>query len=134
MYDDCRILVGSQVYLENDSIPVTNEMEIRARSDLDSLVVLLAPMHEHSETSPDGTATWTFTPVPGYFNDLAETPAISIDPFSWPPGGWPSRGFETKWPGEWNGRFGRGVQYAQMESYVVINDAPDIGSRYVILL
>jgi hypothetical protein len=44
---------------------------------------------------------------------------------SWPTGGWPSTGFETKWPGEWNGRFGRGVIYADQESYFVVNDAQD---------
>ncbi|MBN1782749.1 hypothetical protein JW948_16555 [bacterium] len=128
MYDDCRILVGSTVYLKNDSIPVTDPMEVlalRASEELDSLISIEAPTHEHSETSPNGRATWTFTPVYGYFNELGETPAISIDPNSWPAAGWPSRGFDTKWPGEWNGRFGRGVQYAQMESYVVINDAQD---------
>lgn len=46
-------------------------------------------------------------------------------PESWPPQGWPSRGDELKWPGEWNGRFGRGVKYADQEAYYVINDAQD---------
>ena len=36
----------------------------------------------------------------------------------------PSVGRETKWPGEWDGRFGReSVIYADMETYFVVNDA-----------
>jgi hypothetical protein len=125
MYDDCRILIGGKVFVTNDSIPVTDPAALAVRSGLDSLYLVEAPTHEHSETSPDGTATWTLTPVFGYFNVLSESPAVSIDANTWPPAGWPSRGDEVKWPGEWNGRFGRGIQYAQMESYVVANDAQD---------
>jgi hypothetical protein len=46
-------------------------------------------------------------------------------PNSWPLGGWPSQGYDKKWPGEWNGRFGRGVKYADLETYFVANDAQD---------
>ena len=28
--------------------------------------------------------------------------------------------------GEWNGRFGRGVTYADLETYFVVNDAHDL--------
>lgn len=44
----------------------------------------------------------------GYFNENSEYPAMSNRPESWPPNGWPSTGNQLKWPGEWNGRFGRG--------------------------
>jgi hypothetical protein len=50
---------------------------------------------------------------------------MSNRPSSWPPDGWPSTGTSTKWPGEWDGRFGRGVIYADMETYFVANDAQD---------
>jgi len=123
MYDGCRLVVGSKVYVENDSFPVTDRIEISTRSDIDSLFIVES--HASSETDPSGTISWANTPVFGYFNELSENPAISINPATWPINGWPSRGSETKWPGEWNGRFGRGVQYAQLESYFVMNDAQD---------
>ncbi|MDZ7260680.1 MAG: hypothetical protein ONB05_00975, partial [candidate division KSB1 bacterium] len=57
-------------------------------------------------------------------------PAMSNKPNSWPLNGWPSTGFEKKWPGEWNGRFGRGITKAALESYFVANDAQDM--EYII--
>ena len=123
MYDGCRLIVGSKVYLENDTLPVTDGDRLNSGAELDSLFIIESDAE--SETAPGGTISWSFTPVFGYFNEVSETPAISIDPASWPIGGWPSRGDELKWPGEWNGRFGRGVQYAQLESYFVMNDAQD---------
>ena len=56
-----------------------------------------------------------------FINDY---PAMSNDPNSWP-SAWPSTGSQTKWPGEWDGRFGRGIQYADLETYFVANDAQD---------
>jgi hypothetical protein len=125
MYDDCRVIIGSRVYLKNDSIPVTDLAEIASNPDIDTLYTVESTIGDHCERSPDGTQNWILTPIFGYFNELSESPAISIDPNTWPPAGWPSRGDELKWPGEWNGRFGRGVQYAQLESYTVSNDAQD---------
>lgn len=123
MYDGCRLIVGGKVYIENDSIPVTDAFEIAGRTDLDSLFIVES--NASSETAPTGDISWAMTPVFGYFNELSESPAISIDPSTWPVAGWPARGDELKWPGEWNGRFGRGVQYAQLESFFVMNDAQD---------
>ena len=77
------------------------------------------------DNDPTGTVEWGFYPVFGYFNETGEYPALSNIENSWPIGGWPSTGFETKWPGEWNGRFGRGVTYADQESFYVVNDAQD---------
>ncbi len=118
LYDGLRIIIGSKVYLENDTIPVTDANEIATRSDLDSLFIIEA--NASSETAPGGTISWALTPTFGYFNEVSESPASSIDPATWPTTGWPSRGTDTKWPGEWNGRFGRGVKYAQLESYYVM--------------
>jgi hypothetical protein len=58
-------------------------------------------------------------------NELSEYPALSNLPESWPVAGWPSTNTSLKWPGEWNGRFGRGVIYADQETYFVANDAQD---------
>ena len=127
IFDVLAILVGSQVFMEQDTIPVTDEAEIASRTDLDTLTYVETIWNYEGmlDLNPQGDIVWGFHAVPGYFNDLSETPAVSNDPQSWPPDGWPSRGFEKKWPGEWNGRFGRGVQYAQLESYFVANDAQD---------
>jgi hypothetical protein len=127
IFDVLSVLVGAQVFLEQDTIPVTDPEEIASRTDLDVLtfVETIWNYEQMLDLNPEGDIVWGFHAVPGYFNELSETPGISNDPNSWPPGGWPSRGFETKWPGEWNGRFGRGVQYAQLESYFVANDAQD---------
>ncbi|MCP4413753.1 MAG: hypothetical protein GY808_14430, partial [Gammaproteobacteria bacterium] len=50
---------------------------------------------------------------------------MSNIPGSWPTAGWPAGGGSTQWPGEWDGRFGRGVIYADLETYFVANDAQD---------
>ena len=71
------------------------------------------------------TIRWQFTPVKGYINPSQDYTAMSNKPDSWPTEGWPSTGFEKKWPGEWNGRFGRGMQYADLEAFFVNNDAQD---------
>ncbi len=127
IFDFLAVLIGAQVFLEKDTIPVTDETEIQTRNDLDSLyyVETIWNYHDMLDQNPAGDLVWGLHPVPGYCNELSETPAVSDDPLSWPPAGWPSRGFEKKWPGEWNGRFGRGVQYAQKECYFVANDAQD---------
>ncbi|NQT26149.1 hypothetical protein HQ585_12395 [candidate division KSB1 bacterium] len=127
IFDVLSVLVGAQVFLEQDTIPVTDEAQIISRTDLDTLYYIQTIWNYEGmlDLNPEGDIVWGFHAVPGYFNELSETPAISNDSLSWPPGGWPSRGAETKWPGEWNGRFGRGVKYAQLESYFVANDAQD---------
>ena len=77
------------------------------------------------DTDPTGTIEWGFYPVKGYMNINSDYPAMSNKPNSWPVDGWPSTGFEKKWMGEWNGRFGRGIMYADLETYFVVNDAQD---------
>ncbi len=81
---------------------------------------------EEMDRDPTGTVEWGFYPVFGYFNESGEYPAVSNIEDSWPSSGWPSTGLEKKWQGEWNGRFGRGVKYADQESYYVVNDAQDL--------
>jgi hypothetical protein len=127
MFDSAILIVAAKVFVEQDSIPVTDMIDIRSRDprELDSLYFALSGRNDIDiDRSPDGTVEWGFEPVFGYFNVSSESPAISTDPYSWPTEGWPSTGFERKWPGKWNGRFGP-FPYAHMESYFVMNDAQD---------
>ena len=71
------------------------------------------------DINPSGTFEYGLYPAFGYFNESNEYPAMSNRPSSWPANGWPSIGRDTKWPGEWDGRFGRGVIYvAAMHGYL----------------
>ncbi|MCD6374784.1 MAG: hypothetical protein J7L94_04605 [Caldisericaceae bacterium] len=126
MLDGVALMIDAKVYLENDSIPVTDLNEIAQRADeLQNLYFLQTSYREGGDFDPTGTVEWKMYPVFGYFNINSETPAMSNRPDSWPPDGWPARGFGKKWPGEWNGRFGRGVQYADLETFFTVNDAQD---------
>ncbi len=125
MHDGIATIIGARVYLENDSIPVTEPSEIASRNDLDTLFYMQSSYREFMDDDPTGTVEWALYPVPGYFNELSETPAMSNRPDSWPPQGWPAREEGLKWPGEWNGRFGRGVIKADQESFLVANDSQD---------
>ncbi|MCB9504458.1 MAG: hypothetical protein H6696_21235, partial [Deferribacteres bacterium] len=125
MLDGIALLVGARVFVANDSIPVTDPAELQTRTDLDTLYFLQTSYREEMDRDPTGTIEWGFYPVFGYFNTSSEFPAMSNLSSTWPPGGWPATGRTTKWPGEWNGRFGRGVIYADMETYFVVNDAHD---------
>ena len=129
MTDGIGLLVGAKVYIEDDgddstidSIPLTDPVDIYT-TDHHTLYYLQTSYREEMDRDPTGTVEWGFYPVFGYFNETGEYPALSNIESSWPINGWPSTGFETKWPGEWNGRFGRGVIYADQESYYVVNDA-----------
>jgi len=129
MIDVGSLVVFSKVFVKNDSIPITdlNELAlVRDDDNIDSLVYVQSGWTWNYDTNYDETIRWQFTPVKGYFNPAQDYVAMSNKPDSWPIEGWPSRGFDTKWPGEWNGRFGRGIQYADLESYFVFNDAQDL--------
>jgi len=125
MHDGICLLIGARVFVENDSIPVTDLNEIANRTDLDTLYYCQSSYREHMDKNPTGTIEWGLYPVFGYFNEFSETPAMSNLPESWPLLGWPAFGDELIWPGEWNGRFGRGVMKADQECYFVVNDAHD---------
>lgn len=125
MHDGIAVLVGAQVFVENGATPVTDPVQIATRRDLDTLWFVQSSFREFMDRDPTGTIEWGFYPIFGYFNELSETPAMSDNPGSWPTKGWPARGDELKWPGEWNGRFGRGIMKADLESYFVVNDAQD---------
>ena len=87
---------------------------------------LIYPMstnyREDIDRDPETQVPWGWAPVPGYANPLAESPARSDDPRTWP-AEWPDRPID--WAGQWNGFFGRGVQNADLETYFVFDDAFD---------
>ncbi len=125
MTDGVGLLIGARVFVENDSIPVTDPVQIRTRQDLDTLYFLQTSYREEMDRDPTGTIEWGLYPVFGYFNEAGEYPAMSNRPDSWPPEGWPWTGRLLHWPGEWDGRFGRGKMEADLETYFVANDAQD---------
>ena len=125
MIDAIALLIGATIYVEGDSIPLDSWEKIIDNPDVESLFYLQTYYSGRIDTNPEGTVEYAMQPVFGYFSETSEHPAMSNRPDSWPLGGWPSRGFEKKWQGEWNGRFGRGVQYADLETYFVANDAQD---------
>lgn len=95
----------------------------------DTLGVLL---HILSESSLDWDATdidqatgnqMGWEPIPGYFNPLQDSPAMSDISESWP-NLWPDKMEQDNpgWPGSWNGYFGRDVFQADQESYFVMDD------------
>ena len=122
MHDGIATLVGARVFLENDTIPVTSGYQ--GRGDIDTLYYIQSSYREHMDLDPTLTIEYGLYPVFGYFNELSETPAMSNQPGSWPVEGWPSN-IGKKWPGEWNGRFGRGVIKSDLECFFVTNDAQD---------
>jgi hypothetical protein len=136
-FDSFNLIVGNMVFIQkcptcpHDTLPVIDEGKIQ---DLSSQGLLDTLWYAQSSSiqpgfmdlDPTGTIEYGFWPVKGYSNFLSEYPAMSNIPDSWPPGGWPSTGLQTFYPGEWNGRFGRGVKYADLESYWVCNDAQDL--------
>ncbi|MCI0514868.1 hypothetical protein L0128_16765 [candidate division KSB1 bacterium] len=125
MHDGISLMIGARVYIENDSIPVTDLAQIQSRTDLDTLYYCQSSFREFMDKDPAGNVEWAFYPVFGYFNEANPHPAMSNKPDSWPPEGWPARGDEKKWPGVWNGRFGLGIMKADLETYFVVNDAQD---------
>lgn len=130
MTDGIGLLVGAKVYIKDDpttavdSIPLTNWLDV-TQNDHHILYYLQTSYREEMDVNSFGDVKWGFFPVEGYSNEFSEYPAMSHLEESWPIAGWPAAGGTTKWPGEWNGRFGRGVIYADMESFFVVNDAQD---------
>jgi hypothetical protein len=119
------IQIGTKVYLKNNTIPVDDPEEIKNSVGLDTLFYVQSWRDVGMDKNSSGTIYWGLYPVFGYFDETSDYVAISNRPESWPPLGWPSRGDELKWPGEWDGRFGRNIMYADQETYFIANDAHD---------
>ena len=130
MIDNIALLIGSEVYIHQDSIPVVDIGQVAALRDAGEIDTLFYVQTQFNtgkiDLNYEKTIGWQFNPVPGYFNETQDYLALSNKEDSWPPNGWPSTGFQRKWNGEWNGRFGRGIKYADLESYFVANDAQDL--------
>ena len=131
MLDGVGLLVGARIYIQDDldsttvdTIPITSVSEL-INYNYHTLYYLQTSYREEMDTDPTGQIEWGFYPVFGYFNETSEYPALSRLPDSWPTAGWPSADGYI-WQGEWNGRFGRGVTYADLETYFVVNDAHDL--------
>ncbi len=130
MTDGIGLLIGARVYvMKGDTIPVTDPAQILMLSmqgNIDTLYYLQTSYREEQDEDPTGTVEWNLYPAYGYFDEFSENPAMSNKENSWPTAGWPSsNNGPLKWPGEWNGRFGRGVKYADLEAFFVTNDAQD---------
>ncbi|MCB0283638.1 MAG: hypothetical protein KDF60_13720 [Calditrichaeota bacterium] len=125
MLDGVALMIGAKVYIKNDTIPVTDPIEIANKLYDDNLYYLQTSYRGWMDKSSLGTIEWGLYPVYGYLNEYNEYVAMSNRPSSWPTAGWPARGNTLKWQGEWNGRFGRGVAYADLETFFVANDAQD---------
>jgi hypothetical protein len=128
MNDGIGLLIGGRVFITGDSIPVEGPNEIRSLSEqglVDTLFYLQTNYREQMDPDPSGTFYWGLYPPFGYFDRLSESPAMSNDATSWPPEGWPMTNHDKKWPGFWNGRFGMGITYADLETFFVANDAQD---------
>lgn len=122
MTDGVALLLGSKVKIENDSIPVPWSTD----PNVDTLFFVQTSYREGMDRSLAGDVVYGFEPPRGYVNLDEEYVAMSNISSSWPVEGWPASGNELKWTGEWNGRFGRGILYADLETYFVSNDAQDL--------
>jgi len=125
MIDGSHLVIFGKVFVKNDSIPVTSLDEARNTDNVDTLFFTQVP-GAAGDRNFEATIGWGFYPVRGYFDETQDYIAMSNKPDSWPPLGWPAGGSQLIWPGEWNGRFGRGIHYAALESYFVFNDAQDL--------
>ena len=130
MVDGMGLLLGAKVYIKDDpntqvdTIPLTDWASV-LMNDHHTMYYLQTSYREEMDVNLTGDVEWGLYPVEGYSILISEYPAMSHLPASWPAAGWPSVDYALKWPGEWNGRFGRGVTYADMEAYFVVNDAQD---------
>lgn len=148
MNDGIGLLIGARVYIYNDGDPTTvdstpfdevylNEMrqnydDMVNAGQMHRLYYLQTSYREEQDTDPTGQVEWNFYPTRGnvvgeYANwELPDAPpAMMSKPFSWPNKGWPADGFNSKWQGLWNGRFGANVFRADEECFFVANDAQD---------
>jgi hypothetical protein len=122
MTDGVALMLGSKVKIKNDSIPDPWSTD----PNIDTLYFVQTSYREGMDRSLAGDVVYGFEPVRGYLNDDDEYVAMSNIPNSWPLHGWPASGNQLIWPGFWNGRFGKGIVYADLETYFVSNDAQDL--------
>ncbi|MBV67979.1 MAG: hypothetical protein CMG26_06450, partial [Candidatus Marinimicrobia bacterium] len=132
MVDGIALLVGAKTYILDDQIEATIDTvivddlsQINSSNSFHEVYFLQTSYREEMDHNFTNTLDWGFYPAFGYFNSYQDYPAMSDDENTWPSSGWPSVGQQTQWQGYWDGRFGKGVTYADLETYFVINDAMD---------
>ena len=124
------MILTTRVYIHKQSRqPVDQPEEIDrlgSQGLLDTLFFCQTHFRIGMDLDPVSGFRWGFYPVWGYFNPTSETPAMSNNPDSWPPGGWPGmHGFHPPYPGSgWWSRKGYGA-VADLEALLVANDAQD---------
>jgi hypothetical protein len=67
---------------------------------------------------------WTFLPLPGFFNPMDSSIAMSKWSYAWPES-WPDKSddpIDPGWKGKWNGYFGKGQMNADEEAFFVADD------------
>lgn len=122
MTDGVALLIGAETFVLNDSIP--DPWHSNPASE--AIYFVQSQYREGMDINSLGTVKWGLYPPAGYSNENSDYLAMSNIPNSWPTAGWPSTGIgSTKWPGLWNGRFGAGIVYADLETFFVANDAQD---------
>jgi hypothetical protein len=86
---------------------------------------LITRYREYDSQDPVTGMHWGLEPVPGYQNPSGTTPAVNIDPTSFPTT-WPlALGLDPTWNGKWYGYFGKGVSNADFETFFVMDDSQD---------
>ncbi|MBN1479513.1 hypothetical protein EH223_16465, partial [candidate division KSB1 bacterium] len=148
MNDGIGLLIGCRVYIHNDGDSLTVDSrpfdevylsEFRKQYDqmvasgqLHRLHYLETSYRERQDTDPTGQVEWNLYPSRGniageYANwGLPDTPpAQASKPDSWPTSAWPADGYNAKWSGQWNGRFGADAFKSDEECFFVANDAQD---------
>ena len=132
MVDGIALLVGAKTYILDDQIEATIDTvivddlsQVNSSNSFHEVYFLQTSYREEMDHNFTNTLDWGFYPAFGYFNSYQDYPAMSDDENTWPSSGWPSVGQQTQWQGYWDGRFGKGVTYADLETYFVINDAMD---------
>jgi hypothetical protein len=133
MHWGVAMLFTTRVYInKQNQQPVDQPAEIArlgGQGLLDTLYFCQTHFRIGMDQDPEGQVRWGFYPVWGYFNPNHDSPAMSNNPNSWPPEGWPQNN-PHRWPGdppqgEWYGRSGRRMQFADLEALLVANDAQD---------
>lgn len=86
---------------------------------------IISAYREEYSKDPVTGVPWGLEPVPGYANPHSTSPAISIEPSSYPPV-WPKAlDLDPSWNRKWYGYFGKNVMNADFETFFVLDDSQD---------
>lgn len=108
--DGVALLIGSKIVAPGNGQKITP---------------IVSAYREEVSADPVTGEQWVLQPVPGYANPSSESPAINIDPSTFPTVWSPALGLTPKWDGHWYGYFGLGVSNANFETFFVMDDSKD---------